>query len=144
LWFSGQKRRRRDARETTQPGLSEEQIVDALRQVEGARRSARFVGRWVYRSRHFTAGSGDTPGWDCKNCGSFGNRAGRKSQAERDRSGPHVGQAHFAGSAIKKGSKPVKHRELVRQLRQAYQLSENCACGLMRITTQPDELLSVE
>jgi putative transposase len=30
--------------------------------------------------------------------------------------------------------KPVKRRELVRQVRQAYQLSEKRACGLMRIT----------
>jgi putative transposase len=30
--------------------------------------------------------------------------------------------------------KPAKRRELVRQVRQAYQLSENRACGLMRIT----------
>ena len=30
--------------------------------------------------------------------------------------------------------KPAKRRELVRQVRQAYRLSENRACGLMRIT----------
>jgi hypothetical protein len=46
----------------------------------------------------------------------------------------HVGQAHLAGSALKKGVKPAKRRELVRQVRQAYQLSESRACGLMRIT----------
>ena len=60
--------------------------------------------------------------------------ARRKPQAERDRSGPHVRQAHFAGSALKKGLKPAKRRELVRQVRQAYRLSEKRACGLMRIT----------
>ena len=60
--------------------------------------------------------------------------ARREPQTERDRSGPHVGQAHFAGSAIKKGLKPAKRRELVCQVRQAYQLSENRACGLMHIT----------
>ena len=38
-------------------GHSEEQIVYALRQVEGARRSAKFVERWEYRRRRFTAGS---------------------------------------------------------------------------------------
>jgi hypothetical protein len=32
---------------------------------KGARRSAKFVGRWGYRSKRFTAGGGDTPGWDC-------------------------------------------------------------------------------
>jgi len=47
---------------------------------------------------------------------------------------PHVRQAHFAGSALKKGLKPAKRRELVRQVRQAYRLSEKRACGLMRIT----------
>jgi hypothetical protein len=60
--------------------------------------------------------------------------ARRKPQAERDRSGSYVGQAHFAGSALKKGLKPAKRRELVREVRQAYQLSENRACGLMPIT----------
>ena len=60
--------------------------------------------------------------------------ARRKPQTERDRSRPHVGQAHFAGSALKKGLKPAKRRELVRQVRQAYQLSEKRACGLMCMT----------
>jgi hypothetical protein len=60
--------------------------------------------------------------------------ARRKPETERDRSGPHVGQTHFAGGALKKGLKPAKRRELVRQVRQAYQLSEKRACGLMRIT----------
>src|ERR1700730_7737203 len=42
---------------------------------KGARRSAKFVGRWGYRSRRFTVGSGDTRGWDCTSCGSSGNCA---------------------------------------------------------------------
>ena len=37
-------------------GHSEEQIVYALRQVEGVRRSAKSAGRWEYRRRRFTAG----------------------------------------------------------------------------------------
>jgi hypothetical protein len=49
---------------------SEEQIVYALRQIEGARGSAKFVGRWGCCSRQFTAGSGDMRDWDCTNCGS--------------------------------------------------------------------------
>ena len=56
--------------------------------------------------------------------------AEREPQAERDRGGPHVGQTHFAGSALKKGLKPAKRRELVRQVRQAYQLSESVLAGL--------------
>jgi hypothetical protein len=60
--------------------------------------------------------------------------AGRKSQAEKHCGGPHVGQAHSAGSALKKGLKPAKRRELVREIRQAYRLNELRACGLMRIT----------
>lgn len=50
----------------------------------------------------------------------------------RDCGGPHVRQAHFAGSAIKIEAR--KRRDLVRQMRQEYQLSENRACSLMRIT----------
>jgi hypothetical protein len=45
---------------------SEEQIVYTLRQVEGARRSAKFVGRWGCRSKRFTAGGDDTLGCDCR------------------------------------------------------------------------------
>jgi len=60
--------------------------------------------------------------------------AGRESQAEGDRSGPHVGQTHPARGAPKKGLKPAKRRELVREIRQAYRLNEVRACGLMRIT----------
>ena len=37
-------------------GHSEEQIVYALRQVEGVRRSAKSAERWEYRRRRFTAG----------------------------------------------------------------------------------------
>src|SRR5258708_16433663 len=42
---------------------------------KGARRSAKFVGRWGCRSRQFTAGSGDMRDWDCTNCGSSDNCA---------------------------------------------------------------------
>ncbi len=31
---------------------------------KGARRSAKSAGRWEYRCRRFTAGSGDTRDWD--------------------------------------------------------------------------------
>jgi hypothetical protein len=58
----------------------------------------------------------------------------REENLERDRSRPHVRQAHFAGGALKKGLKPAKRRELAREARQAYQLSDRRACGLMRIT----------
>src|SRR5262249_33815958 len=60
--------------------------------------------------------------------------AGRESQAEGHCGGPDLGQAHPAGSALKKGLKPAKRRELVREIRQAYQLNESPACGLIRIT----------
>jgi HTH-like domain len=59
--------------------------------------------------------------------------AGRESQAEGDRSGPHVGQTHPARGALKKGLKPAKRRELVREIRQAYWLNELRAWRLMRI-----------
>src|SRR4029077_14631917 len=44
------------------------------------------------------------------------------------------GQAHIAGGAIKKGLKPAARRQLVRGIRQAHQLSERRACGLVTIT----------
>jgi hypothetical protein len=66
----------------------------------------------------------------------------RKPEAERDRSGPHVRQPHFAGSALKKGLKPAKRRELVRPVRHAYQLSKNQARGLMRITRRSNRYQS--
>jgi hypothetical protein len=60
--------------------------------------------------------------------------ARRESQTEDLGGRPDAGQAHSAGDAIKKGLKPAARRELVRKVRQAYQLSENRACGLIGIT----------
>src|SRR5712692_5466076 len=130
MWFSGRKRRRRHARETTQRGADRLRLAASRRGREGQRSLSRDGG--IAASvlqleaaicRAGIAGAAGAPA-----------TAARKPQAERDRSGPHVGQAHFAGSVIKKGLKPAKRRELVRQVRQAYRLSENRACGLMRIT----------
>ncbi len=60
--------------------------------------------------------------------------ARRESQAEGDCGGPHIGQAHSARGSLKKGLKPAKRRELVREIRQAYKLNELRACGLIQIT----------
>lgn len=51
--------------------------------------------------------------------------AGRRSDAR---------QAYPAGGALKKGLRPAAGRELVSQIRQGYELSENRACGLIGIT----------
>src|SRR6267142_52916 len=60
--------------------------------------------------------------------------ARRKSQAQDLGSRPHLGQTHSAGSAVKKSLKPAARREMVRSIRQAYQLNESRACGLVGIT----------
>ena len=60
--------------------------------------------------------------------------ARREPEAEDAGGGPDVGQAHLAGGAVKKSLKPAARRELVREIRQAHQLSENRACGLVGIT----------
>src|SRR3984893_11496248 len=130
MWFSGRKRRRRDARETTQRG------ADSLCLATG--RSGQESQRSVSGDGGITAGGlqleAAIRGIGIERAAGTPATARRKPQAEGDRSGPHVGQTHSAGSAIKKGLKPAKRRELVRQVRQAYRLSENRACGLMRIT----------
>ena len=74
-----------------------------------ARRSAKFVGKWGIAAsvlqleaairRSGIAGAAGAPA-----------TARRKPQAERDRSRPHVGQTHFAGSALKKGLVRTKKR----------------------------------
>jgi len=61
MWFSGRKRRRRNAREKRH---SEEQIVYALRQVEAGKKVSEVSREMGYRSKHFTAGGADTPDWD--------------------------------------------------------------------------------
>ncbi len=53
---------------------SEEQIVYALRQVEGGKKVSE-VCRWGHRSKRFTAGGADTQGWDCRSCGNSGKCA---------------------------------------------------------------------
>src|SRR6185369_4565595 len=58
----------------------------------------------------------------------------REPQAQDLSGGSHLGQAHPAGSAVKKSLKPTARRELVRTIRQAYQLNESRACGLVGIT----------
>src|SRR6202030_1198047 len=130
IWFSGRKRRRRNARETTQRGADRLRLAASGRGQEGRRSlsgdggiAASVLQLETAIRRSGIAGAAGTSA-----------TARREPQAERDRSGPHVGQGHFAGSAIKKGLKPVQRRELVRQVRQAYRLSEKRACGLMRIT----------
>ena len=54
---------------------SEEQIVYALRQVEGGKKVSEVCREMGCRSRQFTAGSGDMRDWDCTNCGSCDNCA---------------------------------------------------------------------
>src|SRR5580704_14932403 len=130
MWFSGQKRRRRNARETTQRGADSVCLAAGRRGQEG-QRSLSGDGGIAAGGLQLEAA---IRGIGIERAAGTPATARRESQTERDRSRPHVGQAHFAGSAIKKGLKPVKRRELVRQVRQAYQLSEKRACGLMRIT----------
>ena len=60
--------------------------------------------------------------------------AGRESEAQDLGRRSDARQAHIAGGAVKKGLKPAARRGLVRQVRQAYQLSERRACGLVGIT----------
>ena len=106
-----------------------------------ARRSAKFVGRWGVAPDGLQLEAAIRRIGIARAAGAPAT-AGREPQAERDRSRRHVGQAHFAGSALKKGLRPAKRREptsgipseLVREARQADQLSERRACGLMRIT----------
>jgi putative transposase len=106
-------------------GHSEEQIVYALRQIEGGKKVSEICREMVEAA---VRGIGLARGARAS------ATAGRESQAEGDRGGPHVGQTHSARGALKKGLKPVKRRELVREIRQAYQLNESRACGLVRIT----------
>jgi transposase InsO family protein len=57
-----------------------------------------------------------------------------KPEAKDSGGGPHIGQAYSPGGAVKKSLKPAVRRELVKGVRDAYQLSEKRACGLLRIT----------
>jgi hypothetical protein len=93
---------------------------------KGARRSAKFVGRWGVAAGGLQLEAA-IRGTGIERAAGAPAIAGREPQAQRDRGGPHVGQTHFAGGALKKGLKPAKRRELGRQVRQAYQLSEK-AC----------------
>ena len=52
---------------------SEEQIVYALQQIEAGKKVSEVCREMGCRTRRFTAGSGDTPDWDCTSCGSSGN-----------------------------------------------------------------------
>ena len=114
-------------------GVGSSGIVYDLRQIEGGKKvsevcremgvSPEAVYRW--KRRYWGLGLNEVREL---------RQAGRESQAEGDRSGPHVGQTHPARGAPKKGLKPAKRRELVREIRQAYRLNEVRACGLMRIT----------
>jgi hypothetical protein len=113
---------------------SEEQIVYALRQVERGPEGQRSLSRDGSIAADILPLEAAVRRTGIARTAGAPATARRKPQAKRDRRRPHVGQAHFAGSALKKGLKPAKRRELVRQVRQAYQLSENRACGLMRIT----------
>jgi hypothetical protein len=60
MWFSGRKRR------GGTPGKrnSEEQIVYTLRQLEWYNKVSEVCRELGNRSKHFTDGGADTPGWD--------------------------------------------------------------------------------
>jgi hypothetical protein len=58
-------------------------------------------------------------------------------EAEDTSGRPDAGQAYSAGGAVKKGLKPAVRRELVREVREARQLSKRRACGLFGITAGP-------
>lgn len=115
-------------------GHSEEQIVYALRQVEGGKKVTdvcREMGVFspgllqleaaLWRGRHQRT-SRVTP------------ITGREPAAQDVGGGPNTRQAYSPGSAVKKSLKPAARRELVQGVRQAYQMSENRACGLIGIT----------
>jgi transposase-like protein len=115
-------------------GHSEEEIVYALRQIEGGKKVSevcREMGvslQAVYRVEASVRRIGIARGSRAT------ATARRESQAERDCCRSHVGQTHPARGALKKSLKPAVHRELVREIRQAYPLNESRACGLVRIT----------
>src|SRR5258708_35468948 len=137
IWFSGRKRRRRYARETTQRGADSLCLAAGRRGQEG-QRSLSGDGGVAAGGLQLEAA---IRGVGIERAARVAATARREPQAERDRSGSHVGQAHLAGSAIKKGLKPVKRRELVRQVRRAYRLSESalagwCALRVGRIVTR--------
>src|SRR5215813_2238591 len=113
ICFSGRARRRRYAEEGAQRGADCLRLTTDRRRQEGQRglpgdgsiaagsvpveATVRRIG--IERS----AGTSAT--------------AGRESQAEKHCGGPHVGQAHSAGSALKKGLKPAKRRDPQTELR---------------------------
>jgi putative transposase len=111
---------------------SEEQIVYALRQVEGGKKVSEVCREMGVSPQAFYS-------WKRRYAGLGLNELRELRLREENRKLKGIVadltlDKHFAGSAIKKGLKPAKRRELVRQVRQAYQWSENRACGLMRIT----------
>jgi len=96
-------------------GHSEEQIVYAIRQVEAGKKVSdicREMGvsaQAFYNWKRSYAGVGVSELRELRTSIARG-----KPSAQEFGSRPHVGQAHSAGSAVKKGLKPAARRELVR------------------------------
>ncbi len=115
-------------------GHSEEQIVYALRQVEGGKKVSEICRELGVSAQAFYS-------WKRRYAGLGLNelRELRQLREENRKLKSLVADLsldrHILQEVLcKKSSKPAARRELVSEIRQAYQLSENCACGLVRIT----------
>ena len=130
MWSSGRKPKEDECRGKVTP---KSRSSEPCGKPKLARRPATSAGRWAFPSRRFTVGNDNMPVWFERT-----TRASpitrRESEVEDFGGRPDAGQTYIAGSAVKKGLKPAARRELVRQVRQAYQLNENRACGLIGIT----------
>src|SRR6516164_9723957 len=123
ICFSGRTRRRGNAKERAQRGADRLRLAASRRGSEG-QRSLPGDGSIAAGVLPLEAAVRRT---GIERAARTSATAGREPQAKRDRRGPHVGQAHLAGSALKKGLKPAKRRELVREVRQSVPV-ERTAC----------------
>ena len=115
-------------------GHSAEQIIYALRQAEAGKKIGDICRELGVSQQAFYSWKRWYAGLGLSELRELSAAARREPEAEDVGRGPDIGQAHTAGGAVKKGLKPAARRELVRQVRQSYQLSEKRACGLIGIT----------
>ncbi|HXM34765.1 MAG TPA: IS3 family transposase [Pyrinomonadaceae bacterium] len=115
-------------------GHTEEQIVYALRQVEGGKKVSEVCREMGVSPQAFYR-------WK-RRYGGLGLNEVRELRQLREENRKLKGivadltlDKHILQEVLsKKGMKPAKRRELVREIRQAYKLNELRACGLIRIT----------
>ena len=113
---------------------SEEQIVYAIRQVEAGKKVTDVCREMGVSAQAFYSWKRHYAGVGVSEPARAAAITRREPETQELSSRPDAGQAYSAGSAVKKSLKPAARRELVQKVRQAHQLTESRACGLMGTT----------